>query len=390
MPGADSAADREHAHRITQRIAASAPTVIFSYARETADSPQRPSTLLSDLAFAPLPPTENVTAAEEPLIIQLEAVADDTRIPLANPLVRGGASVLKSQAACGFRAFAERRLWSTELEPATPGMDARERGDIVHVTLQRFWDEVRTQAALKAMPPEERAAALDRAISDALSHSNVSPDATTAWETAYLDTQRERLRRLLAPWIDQELARALPFTVKAREEAMEVPVGPLRLKLRIDRIDATDAGDVLIDYKTGTASHKDWLTERPDEPQLPLYAMITEAQLAAIAFARIRPGKEMGLDGYATIDGILPKPAALPFETLDDQVAEWRRILTNLAEDFHAGDARVHPKIYPKTCQHCAQRLLCRLNPATLADHTDHEDHADPAGHGDHQEEIHG
>jgi ATP-dependent helicase/nuclease subunit B len=385
MPGADGAADREHARRITLRIAASAPTVLFSYARETADSPQRPSTLLSDLPFAPLPPIEEFTAAEESPIIQLEAVADDARIPLANPLVRGGASVLKSQAACGFRAFAERRLWSTELEPTAPGMDARERGDLVHVTLQRFWDEVRTQAALKAMPPEDRAAALDRAISEAL--SELSPDTTTAWEIAYVDTQRERLRRLLTPWIDQELRRALPFTVKAREEAMEVPVGPLRLKLRIDRIDATDAGDVLIDYKTGTASHKDWLTERPDEPQLPLYAMITDAQLAAIAFARIRPGKEMGLDGYATIDGILPKPAPLPFETLDDQVAEWRRILTNLAEDFHAGDARVHPKSYPKTCQHCAQRLLCRLNPATLADH---EDHADHAGHGDHQEEIHG
>ena len=384
MPGADGAADREHARRVTLRIAASAPTVVFSYARETAESPQRPSTLLSDLTFAPLGLiAEGATeeASEQP-IIQLEAVADDIRIPLANPQVRGGASVLKSQAACGFRAFAERRLWSTELEPAEPGMDARERGDLVHVTLQRFWDEVRTQAALRSMPPEERAAALDRAISEAL--SKTISDATTAWETEYVDTQRERLRRVLAPWIDQELARTLPFTVKLREEAMEVAVGPLHLKLRIDRIDATDAGDVLIDYKTGTASHKDWLTERPDEPQLPLYAMITDAQLAAIAFGRVRPGKEMGLDGYAATDGILPKPAPLPYETLDDQVAEWRRILTNLAEDFHAGDARVRPKSYPKTCQHCAQRLLCRLNPATLADHED--EHGDP----DHQEESRG
>jgi probable DNA repair protein len=386
MPGADVATDREHARRITQRIAASAPLVVFSYARETSDAHQRPSTLLSDLLFSPLAPIEElaISGLSEQPIIHLEAVADDTRIPLANPLVRGGASVLKSQAACGFRAFAERRLWSTELEPTEPGMDARERGDLVHFTLQRFWDEIRTQASLKAMPPEDRAAALDRAISQALAKPLSA--ATTAWETAYVDTQRERLRRLLTPWIDQELARPLPFTVKAREEAMEVPVGPLRLKLRIDRIDATDAGDVLIDYKTGTASYKDWLTERPDEPQLPLYAMITDAQLAAIAFARIRAGKEMGLDGYTATDGILPKPAPLPYETLHDQVAEWRRILTNLAENFHAGDARVHPKSYPKTCQHCAQRLLCRLNPAALADHEDHAEHSDA----DPSEEIHG
>ncbi len=148
---------------------------------------------------------------------------------------------------------------------------------------------------------------------------------------------------------------------------MEVAVGPLRLKLRIDRIDATDAGDVLIDYKTGTASHKDWLTERPDEPQLPLYAMITDAPLAAIAFARIRPGKEMGLDGYADAPtASCPSPPRFPSRPSTSRSPSGAASSPNLAEDFHAGDARVAPKSYPKTCQHCAQRLLCRLNPATL------------------------
>jgi ATP-dependent helicase/nuclease subunit B len=401
MPGADLAIDRQLAHRVTQRIAASAPIVVFSYAHETAESPQRPSTLLSGLTLQPLE-VQSEEDSNQPGI-QLEAADDDVRIPLANPAVRGGASVLKSQAACGFRAFAERRLWSTELEIAEPGMDARERGDLVHLTLEHFWEDISTQANLKAMPPEARAEALSRAIDHALSHALAKTTATntssgSAWDTAYVETQRERLRRLLTPWIEQELARPLPFTVKLREEAMEVAVGPLRLKLRIDRVDHIEAGDsddedptdqtatgdVLIDYKTGLASHKDWLTDRPDEPQLPLYAMISDAPLAAVAFARIRPGKEMGLDGFAAphiiSNGILPKPAPLRFETLDDQVEEWRRILTQLAEDFHSGDARVHPKSYPKTCQHCAQRLLCRLDPASLNNLADPEehDHAEP------------
>ncbi|HWZ52353.1 MAG TPA: PD-(D/E)XK nuclease family protein [Granulicella sp.] len=396
MPGADLAADREHARRVTQRIAASAPAVIFSYAEEAPDNPeseQRPSTLLAGLALQPL---EAISQAGEPdqLTIQLEAVADDARIPLADPVVRGGASVLKAQAACGFRAFAERRLWSTDLEAAEPGMDARERGDLVHLALQHLWDELHTQAALQALSLDARAAALDRAIDEALSEllskahpaqpKPADPENWTSWETAYLETQHERLRNLLSPWFEQELARQLPFTVKAREEAMDVAVGPLHLKLRIDRVDATEAGDVLIDYKTGRAGHKDWLTERPDEPQLPLYAMLSQSPLAAIAFARIRPGKEMGLDGYTSPEippgGILPKPARLGFETLDEQIEDWRSILIQLAEDFHSGDARVRPKSYPTTCQHCAQRLLCRLDPAALEasgfpDHTDH-DHA--------------
>ncbi len=55
-------------------------------------------------------------------------------------------------------------------------------------------------------------------------------------------------------------------------------------------------------------------------------------------------------------------------ENLQSQVAEWRDVLTALAEDFYTGSANVDPKQYPKTCSHCEQRLLCRLDPATLND----------------------
>jgi ATP-dependent helicase/nuclease subunit B len=47
-------------------------------------------------------------------------------------------------------------------------------------------------------------------------------------------------------------------------------------------------------------------------------------------------------------------------------VDDWRRVLANLAEEFHAGDARVAPKKYPATCDRCAQRILCRLDASLL------------------------
>ena len=58
------------------------------------------------------------------------------------------------------------------------------------------------------------------------------------------------------------------------------------------------------------------------------------------------------------------------------------RSLTALAEDFYSGQARVEPKHYPKTCAHCDQRLLCRLDPATLDANSLDEDSATdaPAG----------
>jgi hypothetical protein len=75
----------------------------------------------------------------------------------------------------------------------------------------------------------------------------------------------------------------------------------------------------------------------------------------------------MGVNGYEARDGVLPKAAKLPAESLDAQVDEWRATLTSLAEDFHSGHAAVAPKQYPATCQYCGQRLLCRLDPSALS-----------------------
>jgi hypothetical protein len=97
--------------------------------------------------------------------------------------------------------------------------------------------------------------------------------------------------------------------------------------------------------------------------------------LAAVAFASLRPGKDMGLNGYEATDGILPKATALKTPSLEAQVEEWRLVLTSLAEDFHSGLAAVSPKHYPQTCRYCEQRLLCRLKPSTL----EPEVHEDPA-----------
>jgi hypothetical protein len=41
-------------------------------------------------------------------------------------------------------------------------------------------------------------------------------------------------------------------------------------------------------------------------------------------------------------------------------------VLVKLAEDFYAGDARVHPKHYPQTCEYCEQRIFCRLDVSLL------------------------
>ncbi len=62
------------------------------------------------------------------------ACAVDTSRP-----VIGGVKPLTLQAECGFRAYGEMRLGAEALETPAPGLDARERGMLLHKALELVW-----------------------------------------------------------------------------------------------------------------------------------------------------------------------------------------------------------------------------------------------------------
>jgi ATP-dependent helicase/nuclease subunit B len=384
MPGTDSAADDARVRHVVERIAACAPVSIFSYAVESSEGKQRPSAVLDVLQLLTAPISDIAPRDSEPESVALEEFADSALPSLPDRVIHGGADILRLQAACGFRAFAERRLWSTEMRTIELGMDAGERGNIVHRTLEYFWrEEATSQAELKAMTAEERSAALDRAIEHGLRRAAVDPKG---WDLAYVDVQRKRLSNLLGAWLELELKRD-SFSVKLSEETIEdARIGPLRLKLRVDRVDVGENGGIIIDYKTGQAKPSDWQGDRPNEPQLPLYAVLaadaqSEIPLTDVAFAHIRPAREMSLEGFTDKVTAERRRARQQPRPLADQIDSWREVLTTLAEAFHQGDVRVDPKEYPKTCSNCGQRTLCRLNPADFDEDLDDEE-ANDIGNG--------
>ena len=363
IPGADPARDGAIAQTLTQRLAHSAPTVIFSFALSSEDGERRPSPLLRSLNLAPLPETLAEPAHQS---LPFSIFVDSEPLPaLAQGTTSGGARVLELQAACAFRAFAELRLHSTEPDSRDPGLDARDRGIHVHQIMQDFWTRLQSQDALRALPKLEREAILDACIEAAI--KKIAARSRTPWEDAYLDVQRRRLRSLLQPWLDLELARP-PFAVRQQEEKQLAQIGSLTLELRADRIDETEAGPLILDYKTGTAAPSEWLSDRPDAPQLPLYAVMAQSseELGGVAFALLRAGDDLALRGFTDSSNLLPKPARMNFPSLAEQIADWRRVLTSLAFAFAEGDPVVDPKAYPHTCSRCAQRILCRLDPAAL------------------------
>lgn len=367
MPHASAEWELGFAQRIGRLWRMSARHVVFSHAARDGDRVLRPSPLIADV------PAVAVDAALEPTyagaILGAASVESlvDTAAPSLAPghEVRGGASVFENQAACPFKAFALHRLGARALEEARPGLDARERGTLLHRALAALWGELGSHARLLTMNAGDLDAAVTRAVNTALvALRRDRPDVLT---DAFAAIERERLRARIASVLAIERERA-PFRVIEREAPRALDVGGLRLNARVDRVDALDDGSrVILDYKTGKASVAAWVGERPDAPQLPLYAITDPGDVAAVALVPVR-AHEVRFRGLARTESLLPGVKTLERESAFAETRDWpallsgwRTVLHALAGEFLAGEAAVMPKRYPQTCQYCELGPLCRV-----------------------------
>jgi hypothetical protein len=173
--------------------------------------------------------------------------------------------------------------------------------------------------------------------------------------------EHERLNGLLWKWLELEAARA-PFTVERLEEGSEIAHhAGLDFSVRVDRIDRlVDGGRILIDYKSG-AAEADWRGDRPDNPQLPLYALLHRESLVAVAYGRINAAECAFVVESARGD-IFPGKRASRLEGMPsfaDLIELWSRRIECFAEDFARGRAAVAPT--PQACRSCRLQGLCRV-----------------------------
>jgi len=136
-------------------------------------------------------------------------------------------------------------------------------------------------------------------------------------------------------------------------------IAGLQFDGRIDRMDRLEKGHALIDYKTSRApTPKHWEPPRPEDPQLPLYAVSAKEDIAAVAFAKVRRG-EMRLMGFSRLENALPGvKKAKAWEPL---LRSWKEEAESLAGAFKSGEARVDPKRPLQTCRYCDLHTVCRV-----------------------------
>ena len=313
----------------------------------------------------------------------LEWIADQQGLAVsAGQRISGSAGLIQAQATCPCYAYATYRLGATDLQPRAPGLNAAERGSLLHKALELAWLDIQDSDRLHRLDEPQ----LRRLLQHSAEQAARRYRAISGCGDGFFQVQEAWLVRTLTEWFAVERQRCEPFTVVACEQLYELQLGALPLRLKVDRIDRFADGSVgLIDYKTGLPdSVSKWFGERLEAPQLPLYAMTQTQPIALIALAQVKAG-QCRFSGVSQRDQPFaldhngkPSPSVAPSAADDDwagMLATWRRQLEQLAAEFSAGDARQNPTGAGR-CRPCRLPGFCRAQSADRPAPPTERDHA--------------
>jgi len=357
MPDCDAGQTFAYTERLTRRLLGSAPSVVVSWPGQLDGE---------ELAISPLIGVVNrqeTTVADSTWNRQMlnhgepEWLTDDKVPPVViDGCSRGGTSLLNLQAVSPLNAFIEKRLGATEIRRPPVGIDALRRGNITHKALELFYQSVNNRTQLAAIAAELRSELLSTAIKSAC--RNLPGLYDPFMQQLVARELRHQLERIEA-FIELDIQRP-DFTVGSLEEPREVSIGPLTIRVKLDRLDTLESGGrFIIDYKTGNINRQDWNPDKPRDLQLPLYVSTVAHDADAVAFAQVSV-RGIGFDGVGIPDtGIagIRSPGTRNriqvkyqhpqtdevIETWDALREEWFHLLERLAAEFAAGDFRLDP-----------------------------------------------
>jgi probable DNA repair protein len=355
-PNASSEVQMAFASQIHQRLLRSAKQVIFSSARQDGDRLLRMSPLIQAIPEA----TETAGAATLAETLARNSTQDwqwldDHQAPpiLEGEHISGGTGLLRAQALCPAWAFYQYRLKARKLETPHNGLDAMQRGDLIHRVLAAFWSQQST-LDWQTVNIEALKTQLDQIAADVIAVFNT--EFAQPFSVVFCQLEAERLSKLALTWLwEVERERPQAFAVTSVEQVYKPLIEGIQIKLVIDRVDTLDDGRlVVVDYKTGSMpDFKNWASDKISEPQLPIYAafLLQDADIAAVCFGKLRL-TDGGFAGVAAEDDIVPGIKAFnheknklfdpaQFPDWPSVLSHWHTQITRTAQALKAGEAAV-------------------------------------------------
>ena len=354
MPHATPERELQFAVQLLQRLKNGSLESVFSYPMQTGDTPNLPSPLITHFPTLPLPPLSK--ASSHTHLISHE---ESYRLPMPlKDAITGGTALLANQAKCPFRAFAAHRLFAKATPPLSEGPSLSERGQILHQIMDNLWRNLGSQQNLLALSGDELQQRIKVAITSAL--APLCNESRPSFPPLIQEVELSRLQKLVNASLDWEKQRA-PFVVEAIEQTFTYPLAGINFRVRVDRLDTLSTGKKwIIDYKSSLPINKPWNDERPEEPQLLLYALL-DSNIFALLFIQLKAGRITcsGLsEEFVALQGI---SALKKEERWDTFTALWREQLTELAQEFRSGLCTPTP-YRRSTCQRCDFQNLCRVD----------------------------
>lgn len=340
----------------------------ISYAKasdKNAENSLQASALFRSASFVTDSNFDELSKSLTPSLVPLEQYRDTQGTPWLEPgRAKGGSKIFENQSNCAFKAFATHQLGFLSEDETEFGLDGLDRGNVVHLLLDKLWERLQTKAVLSEMNESARRELISELIEQCFEQSAFKLNSD---KLSLLKHEKRRLLTLLFDWLLQEDKRPNNFSVIEREEPREAELAGIRYKYIIDRLDITDDGrTVIIDYKTGAVNRKDWTGERIRNPQMPLYALaldkVKNKSVSGIAFAQVKALDPKYIE--LSEQDIFRKPSRYSAGYEADWVENrnsWPEIFEQLAKDFLAGEACVNP-IDENTCQYCDLQSMCRVS----------------------------
>ena len=356
MPHSSSNRELDFARELIENFKLNSQEINFSYHQHAGELILEESSLIKNI---PLVTRQCINKSIEQNVVnaELEYFKDDYGLKFKENKIPMGSFALNLQMSCPFKAYAKVRLAAQMLKPISGNELLMERGILVHAILEKFWGKFKTKDRLLELDDRELPSQVKLIVEQEIRNHKLR---FSYINDAYYSLESSSLQFLVLSWLKLEKDRE-DFSIHQLENKQEIKIGKYILNVRLDRVDNTADGLVIIDYKTGKVSLSNLLNE-PDDLQLPLYCIGTDVEPSALVFAQVRKNScmfvgiskdEVNIDGVKNVKDCTDSD----WEELKEN---WKNIIEKLLQDFSEGKSLVKPK-NAQACRYCDLASLCRI-----------------------------